>query len=597
MKPTKQVLRNLFLAAMGLLAASFLFTYLIGVYVMDANRTMTSQRAVIRHVDALLSTMKDAETGQRGYVITGKPEYLQPYQDALKHISDEEDALQDFVAAGKLPKAAVENLDQLVKEKLAELALTIKLRGTNADESLTEIQTGRGKAIMGGIRAIVATMDTEQESKYLQAVHQANQAIVLGTGAFLFIALVDFAFLAWAFRNIAEQMALREAAVLETNRQKELLGTTLASIGDGVIMTDAQGNVTFLNMEAERLTGWNTSESQGKPLPAIFPIINEDTRQTVENPVEKVLRLGKVVGLANHTLLLSKDGREIPIDDSAAPIRDANGPIQGVVLVFRDFTDYKKVERELHEAQNQLQAHAHVLEKTVEERTKKLTEMISELEHVSHAITHDMRAPLRAMNGFATLLMEESANGLNPEEARAYCRRIVTGATRLDELITDSLSYTKAVLLEVPMHPVDLNTLIRGLLETYPNLHPDNTDIRIEGELPTVLGNESLLTQCFSNLLGNAVKFVEKDVRPQIRIRATTIDGSTRISVQDNGIGIPANAQYRLFGMFQKLDSNYEGTGIGLAIVRKVVERMGGKVSVDSEPGRGSTFQVELRCA
>jgi signal transduction histidine kinase len=147
------------------------------------------------------------------------------------------------------------------------------------------------------------------------------------------------------------------------------------------------------------------------------------------------------------------------------------------------------------------------------------------------------------------------------------------------------------------MHPVDLNTLIRGLLETYPNLHPDNTDIRIEGELPTVLGNESLLTQCFSNLLGNAVKFVEKDVRPQIRIRATTIDGSTRISVQDNGIGIPANAQYRLFGMFQKLDSNYEGTGIGLAIVRKVVERMGGKVSVDSEPGRGSTFQVELRCA
>jgi PAS domain S-box-containing protein len=597
MKPTKQVLRNLFLAAMGLLAASFLFTYLIGVYVMDANRTMTSQRAVIRHVDALLSTMKDAETGQRGYVITGKPEYLQPYQDALKHISDEEDALQDFVAAGKLPKAAVENLDQLVKEKLAELALTIKLRGTNADESLTEIQTGRGKAIMGGIRAIVATMDTEQESKYLQAVHQANQAIVLGTGAFLFIALVDFAFLAWAFRNIAEQMALREAAVLETNRQKELLGTTLASIGDGVIMTDAQGNVTFLNMEAERLTGWNTSESQGKPLPAIFPIINEDTRQTVENPVEKVLRLGKVVGLANHTLLLSKDGREIPIDDSAAPIRDANGPIQGVVLVFRDFTDYKKVERELHEAQNQLQTHAHVLEKTVEERTKKLTEMISELEHVSHAITHDMRAPLRAMNGFATLLMEESANGLNPEDARAYCRRIVTGATRLDELITDSLSYTKAVLLEVPMHPVDLNTLIRGLLETYPNLHPDNTDIRIEGELPTVLGNESLLTQCFSNLLGNAVKFVEKDVRPQIRIRATTIDGSTRISVQDNGIGIPANAQYRLFGMFQKLDSNYEGTGIGLAIVRKVVERMGGKVSVDSEPGRGSTFQVELRCA
>ncbi|HJS25240.1 MAG TPA: PAS domain S-box protein, partial [Pyrinomonadaceae bacterium] len=125
--------------------------------------------------------------------------------------------------------------------------------------------------------------------------------------------------------------------------------TTLASIGDGVILTDAEGRVTFLNTEAERLTGWANSEANEKPLHEVFQIINEETRATVENPVDKVMRLGGVVGLANHTILVSKDGREIPIDDSAAPIRQPGGPLFGVVLVFRDFTERKHAEEALRE--------------------------------------------------------------------------------------------------------------------------------------------------------------------------------------------------------------------------------------------------------
>jgi signal transduction histidine kinase len=135
------------------------------------------------------------------------------------------------------------------------------------------------------------------------------------------------------------------------------------------------------------------------------------------------------------------------------------------------------------------------------------------------------------------------------------------------------------------------------LLDTYPNLHAENTDIRIDGDLPVVLGNEALLTQCFSNLLGNAVKFVASGVRPKVRVWAEVKDDLARIWVEDNGIGIAKHAQSRLFGMFQKLDTKYEGTGIGLAIVRKVVERMGGQVGVVSEPDRGSRFWVELRVA
>jgi signal transduction histidine kinase len=207
-----------------------------------------------------------------------------------------------------------------------------------------------------------------------------------------------------------------------------------------------------------------------------------------------------------------------------------------------------------------------------------------------------MRAPLRAMSTFAGLILTElSAQTQTSPELLDSCRRIINSAGRLDQLILDALNYTKAVLRELPLHAVDLSLLIPSLIESYPNLHSDKADIVIQDALPTVMGEESLLTQCFSNLLGNAVKFVSPGTRPQVRVRVQHGTGTARIIVADNGIGIPQESQRRLFGMFERLTTGYEGTGIGLAIVRKVVERMGGTVGIESQPGQGSSFWVELR--
>lgn len=393
--------------------------------------------------------------------------------------------------------------------------------------------------------------------------------------------------------DISEIVAAREALL----RERELLATTLASIGDAVIVTDAEGRVASMNAEAERLTKWGNAEAKGRPLTDVFRIVNEETRAPVEDPVEKVLRLGGVVGLANHTMLIAKDGTETPIDDSAAPIQRSGGPLFGVVLVFRDFTERRKAEEALREAQRKLSVHAAGLEATIADRTAKLQETVNDLQSFSYSLAHDMRAPLRAMGTFAQLLMDEIPSSGAPPDTKLYCERIIIGAARLDNLINDALNYTKAALHEFPLQEVDLSKLVRGLLDTYPNLHAENTNINIDGHLPVVLGNESLLTQCFSNLLGNAVKFVAPGTRPAVRLRSEIKDGFARIWVEDHGIGIPKHAQARLFEMFQKLDTQYEGTGIGLAIVRKVVERMGGRVGVESEPERGSRFWVELRIA
>ena len=329
----------------------------------------------------------------------------------------------------------------------------------------------------------------------------------------------------------------------------------------------------------------------------MFCIVNEETRAPVENPVEKVLRLGGVAGLADHTILIAKDGAETPIDDSAAPIRRPGGPLFGAVLVFRDFTERKKAEEILRDAQQKLSQHAAELEETVAERTAKLKETVNDLESFSYSIAHDMRAPLRAMGMFARLLKDKVPAISTSPEARVYCEKIVIGAARLDNLINDALNFTKAALKESPLQQVDLLKLVHGLLDTYPNLQSGTADIQIEENLPIVLGNESLLTQCFSNLLGNAVKFVAPGVHPKVRVRSEIKDGFARIWVEDKGIGIPKHAQSRVFAMFQKLDDRYEGTGIGLAIVRKVVERMGGIVGVESEPDQGSRFWVDLRVA
>ena len=665
-----------------------------------------------------------------------------------------------------------------------------------------------------------------------------------------------------AHKRLLIEVAEREKAQASLTEERDVLTTTLQSIGDAVIATDTKARITFINPEAERLTEWSGSEAVGQPVTSVFKIINEQNRKPVDNPVEEALRSGKVLGLANHTLLISRTGKGTPIDDSAAPIRGLDGAVSGAIMVFRDFsekqlaertsarlaaivefsgdvilaknldgvvqswnaaaqrlfgytaeeivgkpvtmlfpkerlteedhilsklrqgqaverfetvrvakngrripvsisispikdkhgmvigaskiihdiTEREQVQREqqtlydLVQAVNQARAlpdiyqaalsaiaqclqadrssilflepdgamrfkagsglseehrsaveghspwpanqhnpepvcindtsqsaeqfrpvferegiqalafipisyegkllgkfmvyynqphrftdnelrigltiasqvglavqrrrAAEELESLVRVRTAKLREMMAELQHVSYAITHDMRAPLRAMSTFAGIIMDEVSQKPDPSpELMDSCRRIIASAGRLDQLIQDALNYTKAVLQELPLHPVDLAQLIPGLIESYPNLQADKADIQIEDPLPIVLGEESLLTQCFSNLLGNAVKFVTPGTRPEVHIRVTSSGEIVRVMIQDNGIGIPRESQRRLFGMFERLTTGYEGTGIGLAIVRKVVERMGGKVGVDSAPGRGSRFWVELRAA
>jgi len=263
---------------------------------------------------------------------------------------------------------------------------------------------------------------------------------------------------------------------------------------------------------------------------------------------------------------------------------------------IRDITERKRAEHELVAAKDEISHHAQHLEQTVVERTGELRETIGELEAFSYSLSHDMRAPLRAMRGYATILLGEHSAQLDAEGLR-YLEKINMAARRMDLLIQDVLSYSRVAGEKMTVRLIDADKLVREVIESYPQLHASKAEIHIEGVLPKVVGNEASLAQCLSNLLTNAVKFIAPGTKPCVVIRAEAIGLDVRLWIEDNGIGILPKDQKRIFIMFERVypATAYEGTGIGLAIVRKAAERVGGSVGVQSEIGQGSKFWIQLK--
>lgn len=238
------------------------------------------------------------------------------------------------------------------------------------------------------------------------------------------------------------------------------------------------------------------------------------------------------------------------------------------------------------------------LESLVRERTRRLEETIAELEAFSYTVSHDLRAPLRAMQGYSHYLVEEYSNKLD-EQGVDFLERIKSNSHRLDRLVQDILTFSRFAKETVDTRPLDPESLIRQTLHCYSDLQPPQAQITLRPPFASVLGHEAYLTQCISNLLTNAVKFVEPGKTPSITIWAESTPEKVRLHFQDNGVGIDETHQKRIFRMFERGPNSQrvDGTGIGLAIVQRAVERMGGTVGVESSPGKGSTFWIELKKA
>src|SRR4051812_19454105 len=342
---------------------------------------------------------------------------------------------------------------------------------------------------------------------------------------------------------------------------------------------DPEGQCDYVSPQWNAYTGLPVAEQLGR---GWVDAVHEEDRPRMHELWKASSEKGQQFTLEYR--LRNAEGEYRWFKAAALPIRNAEGT---VIKWFGTSTD-------IHDQKN----YAAHLERTVEERTAKLRETVRELEAFSYSIAHDMRAPLRAIQNFACLLVTKL--DLRPQpEAVEYAERIHAAAARLDRLIQDVLSYSRIIQGLVPMESVNVDKLIPELISTEPAWQPPRAHVTVEGTLPPVWGNEAYLTQAISNILNNAVKFVAKGTHPKVRIWAETLEGKVRIWFQDNGIGINREDQERIFNLLDRIhpETEYAGTGLGLAIARKACERMKGTIAVESEPDQGSRFCILLRAA
>lgn len=359
----------------------------------------------------------------------------------------------------------------------------------------------------------------------------------------------------------------------------------------GITQTDLRGHFVLCNDRFCQLLG----RTREQLVQLTVQDVTHPEDWVANQPLfEKCAREG--AGFVLEKRYLRPDGTPVWASSTVSLIRGPDGRPQYIQAISVDITQRKNTEVALAAAQAKLTRHAADLEMTVAERTAKLREMVQELETFSYSIAHDMRAPLRSMQGFGHFLLQEYSEKLDAT-GLGYLNRLTASAERMDRLIQDVLNYSQIVRAELSLGPVDLGRLLPEIIETYPAFHDAGTRITLVGPFPTVLGNDAALTQCVSNLLGNAIKFVGPGVTPIVRVWAETREGRARILVRDNGIGIDPDQHQKIFAIFERASTGYEGTGIGLAIVKKATERMRGSVGLESAPGQGSTFWIELELA
>jgi PAS domain S-box-containing protein len=414
------------------------------------------------------------------------------------------------------------------------------------------------------------------------------------------------------------EMALYKHMIERQLREREQwLATTLKSIGDAVITTDSQGLVTFMNPVAEALTRWKQEEVLGNELNQVFHAIDEKTRVVIENPVKLVLEEGATVGLDNHTLLIAKDGSEIPINDSAAPIKNEAGNILGAVLVFHDVTEQQRVKALLEKTNEELEVRVAESVIQLKETNEQLRQEIARRQRLEDelrlalakerelnelksriiaTVSHEYRTPLTTILSSADIL-EHYDSRLTAQKKKNHFQRIQSSIKYLTNLVEDMLFVHQAEIGSLAFNPapLDVEWVAREVVNEFQqnsNQHSINFDC--QGICTNAFLDEKLLQLILKNLLSNAIKYSPKTSPVQLELNCELNQIVLRVS--DRGIGIPAEEKSLLFNPFFR-GSNIgvtPGVGLGLVIIKECVDLHGGKIFVESEVGKGTTFTVTL---
>jgi PAS domain S-box-containing protein len=546
--------------ALGLLALTLVY----GLRQMQrSERRVDRSDRVIAQANQLVKLMVDEETALRGFLITRDPTFLQPYRDADQQLEPEFRGLFALIRRDPDQTVRLQRLKTWFEAWQKDAATDIAPPNPAFDSNPHMLERKRK---MDDLRAMADDFLAAETRIRASRSFTALRIDTFSLYGLLGVASIIALLLTWEIRRLFQKLAgIYSLQIEEVKRwgnecstREQWLNTTLRSIGDAVIAADPDGKVVFMNPVAEQLTGWKEKEADGLPLSRIFVIVNQRTRAAVENPVDAVRRSGKIVGLANHTILISKDQKEFHIDDSAAPIADGNARMIGIVLVFRDISERHASEAALMRA-----------------------EKLASAGRLAAAIAHEVNNPLE---GLVNLIYLARGEG-DLQKIRQHLTEADRELQRIAHITRQSLGFYRETSVAGNFRP---DVVVREVVEFYSSRAvASRVSLHVNARTEeNAFGNPGEFRQVFSNLLANSLDACKEGNAICVRVRAAVnprdaARRGVRVAIADNGCGIQPEYMERIFEPFftTKKDT---GTGLGLWVSRELIEKCGGYLTVRS---------------
>jgi len=541
----------------------------------DDQRWVAHTHLVLENLDAMLADLTDEETNQRAFILTADGSYLPPHEAASQRLERDIDEVRRLTIDNPKQQRALTQLDPLIASRLAELQEGIALRQEQGlAAAVSMVREGGGKHTMDQLRKLVAEMKGE-EQRLLRQRLEAAEVSSRRTKALIVVGnAVALLFLFTAGLVIFQEMGRRHKAEEALRASEERFRLLVTGVKDyAILMLDPEGRVASWNAGAERIKGYHAEEILGKHFSVFYPA-EEVERGKPHFELKVAAREGRI---EDEGWRVRRDGSQFWANVVITALRDEKGRLRGFGKVTRDMTERRSAEEDMETRNAQLEA------------------ANEELRAFSYSVSHDLRAPLRAIDGFSLAVLEDYETKLDTE-GKTYLQRIRVAAGRMGQLIDGMLNLARISRAGIVRERVDLSPLAEEIAAELQASQPQRkATIVIPPNLP-VKGDRLLLRVVLENLLSNAWKFTSERPTTHIEVGMKANGRKTVHFVRDNGAGFDMQHADKLFGVFQRLhrENEFPGTGVGLATVQRIIHRHGGRIWAEAAPGEGATFYFVL---
>ncbi|MDX1457094.1 MAG: PAS domain S-box protein [Marinobacter sp.] len=569
----RKVLTGFVLAVAVLAGSGLVLSIMIMSYSQASQGNMQATESLLE-VERLLSRTHEMESAHRGYLITGNQQYLRERQEALQQIQQLSQSIDTETDVPRSLAPELRKLEAATVKRVNLLNEVLALHNSEGFEAARErLEERPGSNEMALARNLVAQIVSEERERLSQRARQLQVNSQWLIVAFPIVVLAAVLFLFLLYREITREIgerrraeAVAESRAAALRESQERVRAVVETAIDAIITIDAKGGIASINPATEKLFGYVENELIGHNVSMLMP---EPMRSEHDGYIQHYLETGerRIIGIGREVTALHRDGRHFPVELSVSEIH-VNGQ-RMFSGTLRNITERKQAERE----QKRL--------------VKDLMAANEELKNFAYVVSHDLKAPLRAIGSLADWISTDYADQFD-EDGRENMQLLMGRVRRMDRLIDGILEYSRVGRVTQHHQTIDLNDLVGDVVDL---LAPPES-VRVEiADLPSIEGEQTRVHQIFQNLIGNALQYMDKP-EGMIRIDCQSRGDLWQFSVSDNGPGIDPRHFDRIFQLFQTLapKDRIESTGIGLAMIKKIVELAGGEVWLTSEPGRGSTF-------